>query len=139
MKIIVAVFCLLLTVNLTACGGGSSYSSQVNEVSTRDKTIIPGARTQVRIRFTPGLDFQGFDSDGDEEYVSEPFGISVFLPSGVRFVEKSSRLTDSLTGDVLFGNPDKKEPIEQGMCSDGRFLYAIFLSVTRLRMRILIH
>lgn len=125
---------VILAVFINGCGNSTgSFTSNIDEISTRDKTIIPNSRTQVRIRFTAAADFQGYDFDGDAEYVSEPFGVSVFLPPGVVFVEKSSRLTDSLFGDVLFGNPDQKEPFEQGRCNDGRFYMRYFFERNEIR------
>jgi len=134
MRICLSICAVLLAVFLTGCGNSTGGStSNIDEISTRDKTIIPNSRTQVRIRFTAESDFQGYDFDGDAEYESQPFGVSVFLPPGVVFVEKSSRLTDSLFGDVLFGNPDKKEPFEKGRCSDGRFYMRYFFERNEIR------
>ena len=119
---IIKQFTLIALLSLvSACGGdlSNSYSSSVDEVSMRDKSIIPGAQTTVRVRLSPGAEYTGQDSDGDSTYTSEAFALTVKLPKEVSLVNHTSRLSEDLLGDILFGNPDPKDPIEQGECKNG--------------------
>ena len=123
----------LVTISI-GCGDGSQshYSSQVDKVEFRDKTISPGSKTTLNIFLNPGADFSGYDSDGDASYRSEAFSVSVFLPQELSLVANGSRLSEDLFGDVLFGNPDPKQPIEQGDCADGRQYIRYFFEENEL-------
>lgn len=135
-SISIAKFFFLTTIALlTGCGGsgiGGGYSSSISEVSFRDKTIEPGAKTTLRVHFDPGAQISSYDSDGDPYYRSEAFAITVFVPSEVTVISNGSRLSDSLFGDVLFGNPDPKQPIEEGRCADGRAFLRYFFDENEL-------
>ena len=116
------------------CGGGSQshFSSQVDSVAFRDDTITPGAETTLNVFLNPGADISGYDSDGEPNYRSEEFSVTVFLPEAISLVANGSRLSEDLFGDVLFGNPDPKEPMEQGRCSDGRQFVRYFFEQNEL-------
>ncbi len=134
-RLIAVNFLFIVIPALVGCGGSNSagsYTSSVNEVSFRDKTIEPNAQTTLRIHFDPGADITGFDSDGEPYYRSEAFAITVFVPNDVLFVSNGSRLSEDLFGDVLFGNPDPKQPIEDGSCADGRRYVRFFFDENEL-------
>lgn len=120
---------LLLILTLSACGssGFASSDSEIVEISLRDETVDPNQGTELRVEFIVGADYEGTDSDGDEEYISIPFEIVILLPNGATYPANTSKLSDSLFGDVLFGNPDPREPNKIGTCPNGTsFLYYAF-------------
>jgi hypothetical protein len=113
-------FLALICLVITGCGDGpSSENASIEAVTIRDNTIEPGAQTEVRVRFSAPTIFSGI-TDGEPDYVSDAFELTVYFPSTTEYIADSTRVTDSLFGDVLFGNPDKKSPSQFGECRDGR-------------------
>lgn len=120
---------ILAILSLTACGssGFASSDSEIVEISLRDETVDPSLGTQLRVEFIVGADYDGTDTDGDNNYTSIPFEIVILLPGGTAYSPNTSKLSDSLFGDVLFGNPDPREPNKTGTCPNGTsYLYYAF-------------
>ncbi len=113
------------------CGGdGSIYSetvaAKVTSVEVSPSSLAVNQQTTLLVGFdaatyTPG-DFDQTDDDSPSAQ-SVAFDLVIRLARGLDYVVNSSTLTDSLTGDVIFGNSDPRGPNSVGLCEDGsRFL-----------------
>ncbi len=119
-------FCIISL--FAGCGSGRSELDfddaqplpSVDAVGFRDNSVAPNGTTSVRIEFNPGADLDGHDFDGDEDYISSQFTLIVSLPQGTEYGDDTSKITDSVFGDVIFGHPDHRDPDLIGACGDGR-------------------
>ena len=110
-------FTFLALTSLAACGNEDFFVSQnssLYHIAVRDSSIEPNSTTSISIGFIPGGELVSHDSDGEPYYDSVPFGITVFIPEETKLKKGTSRVTDEVFSDILFGNPDKKDPFDEG-------------------------
>ena len=122
---VMAIVGLCIMPVLSGCGGGSDFSGaqptpSVDSLGFRDRTVPPNGTTSVRIEFNPGADITGYDIDGNPEFTSSRFTLIVSLPPGTEYGDDTSKITDSVFGDQIFGHPDHRDPDLIGACGDGR-------------------